>query len=169
MIPSESLAMIERFTWLRPLVRHGFGSRLAAALGLCLAMSSVANAQTIPPSQAPAEWVRYAESATRTVTGWLREESETGVRLRTYLEGTREAEDRATPPLMLRLWIGADGAVTRIDFTPFAHDQANADVRSLIVGRKLPSAPPVDMRQPMVLGVQLDARPTEPATAAPSA
>lgn len=161
--------MIDHNTRRRRLALPGFARRLAATLGLGLALAGVASAQTIPPSKAPAEWVRYAESTTSTVTGWLREESETGVRLRTYLESTREAEGRPTKPLMLRLWIGADGAVTRVEFTPFAHDQANTDVRSLIAGRKLPSAPPAEMRQPMLLGVQLDARPPEPATAAPPA
>lgn len=148
---------------------RGLGRRLATVLGFGLALGGVASAQTIPLSQAPPAWVRYAESATGTITGWLREESETGVRLRAYLEGTREAEGQPTPPLMLRLWIGADGAVTRVEFTPFAHDEANNDIRSLVVGRKLPSAPPADMRQPMLLGVQLDARPAEPATTTPSA
>lgn len=160
--------MIDSNTLRRRLALPGFARRLAATLGLGLSLGGVASAQTIPPSKAPVEWVRYAESATRTVTGWLREESETGVRLRTHLESTREAKGQPTKPLMLRLWIGADGAVTRVEFTPFAHDQANADVRSLIVGRKLPSAPPVDMRQPMLLGVQLDARPPEPATTSPA-
>jgi hypothetical protein len=137
---------------------------LAALAGAGLAATAPAAAQTVAPSAAPAEWVRYAEAATATIGGWLEEDGEAPTRLRTYLDATREAADRPTPPLLLRVWIAADGRIERIDFTPFAHEAANTDLRSAIVGRRL-AAPPRDMLLPLRLSIQL-----EPAEAsAPSA
>lgn len=112
----------------------------------------------------PAAWVRYAEGATAMVTGWLREESETGIRLRLYLDQTRPAPDQPTAPLTLTIWIDADGTVSRVEFQPFAHPAANDDLRSMIIGRRLP-VPPSDMIQPLRMSLQLDPRP-EPSSLA---
>ncbi|MBN9505336.1 MAG: hypothetical protein J0I69_04850 [Altererythrobacter sp.] len=143
---------------IRPLLSR-LGRSLATLAGITLASAAPAAAQTIAPSAAPVEWVRYAETATAAITQWLEAEDETAVRLRAYLDRTRPAEDRATPALQLKIWIAADGLVSRIDFPPFAHEEPNADLRALIVGRRLPATPPVDMLLPLRLAIQLDARP----------
>lgn len=133
---------------------------IIALLGAALGCSALP-AQSISPGQAPAAWLRYAEGATRDVTGWLQEDSEAGVGLRTYLEGLRPAADQQTPALRLKLWIDTTGKIERVDFAPFAHEEANAAVRKLTMGRMLAGSPPCDMRQPLHLAVQLDPSPAE--------
>lgn len=128
---------------------------LAALVGAGLASTAPVAAQTVSPSAAPVEWVRYAESATTTISGWLGEDGEAATRFRTYLDRTRPAEDQPTPALELRVWIDPDGAVSRIAFTPFAHEEANASLHGAIVGRRLPP-PPADMLLPIRIAVQLD-------------
>lgn len=134
---------------------------LAALVGAGLASTAPVAAQTVNPSAAPAEWVRYAEGATGTISAWLGEDGEAATQFRTYLDRTRPAEDQATPPLELRVWIDPDGAVSRIAFTPFVREEANTSLRQAIVGRRLP-APPRDMLLPIRIAIQLDAPVTLP-------
>ncbi|PKP92977.1 MAG: hypothetical protein CVT77_06995 [Alphaproteobacteria bacterium HGW-Alphaproteobacteria-16] len=130
--------------------------KLASALGVGIALcASPATAQSVSLEQAPAEWVRYAGYATKTITTWLEAQSEAAVRLRTYLDATRSAPDQPTAPLMLKIWIDKDGKVSRIEHTPFAHDEANADLRALIVGGELDVSPPAGMLLPLRILVQL--------------
>lgn len=132
-------------------------SRWAAAfIGMGLASTAPAAAQSVSPSAAPAEWVAYAQSATETVTAWLQADGEIAKRLRAYFDATRPAPNRATAPLVLKIWIDGDGAVSRIDFPPFAHPEPNDDLRSLVVGQRLAAAPPRDMLLPLRIAVQLD-------------
>ena len=137
---------------------------LAAIVGAGLASATPVSAQTVSPSAAPAEWVRYAEDATNTISAWLGEDGEPATRVRTSLDQTRPAADQPTPPLELRVWVDPDGAVSRIAFHPFAHEEANASLRGAIVGRRL-TPPPADMLLPIRIAVQLDAPAAEPALA----
>ena len=101
--------------------------------------------------------MRYAETATQSITAWLEEDSEPATAFRAYLHQTRPAEDQPTPPLVLKVWIKPDGRVDRIDFTPLADESANANLRAAIVGRTLGSAPPRGMLLPLRLAIQLEA------------
>lgn len=134
---------------------------LAAVVGAGLASTSPVAAQTVSPSAAPAEWVRYAEGATETISAWLGDDSEAATQFRTYFNRTRPTETEPTAPLELRVWIEPDGAVSRIGFTPFAHEDANASLRAAVVGRRL-TPPPPDMLLPIRIAVQLAPAP-EPA------
>lgn len=134
-----------------------FGRLLAAFASAGVVTAAPVAAQTVTPEQAPAEWVRYATGATAVVTAWLQADTETAQRLRTYLDATRPAPDQPTAPLVIKLWIDADGTVSRIDHAPFAHAEANADMRALVMGQRLPAAPPKDMLLPLRVAVQLDA------------
>lgn len=144
----------EPASMLRALVARMAGA--TAALAALFVPAAPARPQGVAPSAAPAEWVRYAEAATGTVSGWLSEEGEAAARFRAYLNETRPATDQPPPPLEIKLWIATDGRVERIDFTPFAHPQPNADLRAAIVGRVL-GAPPRDMLQPLRLSIGMAA------------
>lgn len=138
---------------------------LAALVGVGLASTAPAAAQDVtPPDQAPVEWVRYATSATETVTALLQAESEAAIRLRAYLDATRPAPDQPTAPLLIKVWVDKDGGISRIDHAPFAHAEPNADLSTLLVGAALTGTPPADMRLPLRILVQL---PPAPASASP--
>lgn len=136
---------------------------MAALVGAGIASTTPVAAQSVAPSAAPVEWVRYAEFATTTITGWLEADSDPAIRLRAYLDATRPAPDRATAPLVIKVWIERDGKVSRIDYPAFAHAEANADMQALIVGQQLSAAPPHDMLLPLRIAVQLDAPASAPA------
>ena len=142
--------MSEAASKLRALVALVAGA--SAALAALLGPAAPARAQGVAPSEAPADWVRYAEAATGTLSGWLSDEGEAATRFRAYLDETRPAPDHPPAPLAIKLWIAADGRVEKIGFTPFVHEQANADLQAAIVGRML-AAPPAGMLQPLRLSI----------------
>ena len=127
---------------------------IAALAGLGSA-PSIAAAQGVAATEAPAEWVAYAQEVTVAITDWLQADSDAARRFRAYVAGTRNAQSEQSSSLMLKVWVADDGTVSRIDFTPFAHAEANADLRRLIEGRRLDIAPPPDMLQPLRLMVEL--------------
>lgn len=129
----------------------------AAFAGAGLTAATPLQAQSVAPSVAPVEWVRYAETATSAVTRLLEAEGEVAIRLRGYLDATRPAPNQPTAPFVLKLWVDKDSSVSRIDFAPFVHSQANTDLRSLIVGQTLGTVPPKDMLLPLRIAVQLPA------------
>lgn len=139
--------------------RASLASRLIGTLAALagLGTASTAPAQSVSASEAPAAWIAYAETAAATLSAWLEEEGEAPNRLRAYLHQTRPAEDQPTPPLMLKVWIDRDGVVDRLDFTPFAHEAANADLRASVVGRRLSAPPPPDMLLPLRIAVEMPA------------
>ena len=126
---------------------------LAAALGLV--GQAQGQAQRLTPDQAPEAWVAYAETATRTLTAWLEGEEGAALDLRRQLDQTRSAPDQPTAPLELKLWISAEGAVTRIEPAPSVSAETSAALREVVDGRRLPPPPP-DMLQPLRLAVRLE-------------
>jgi len=146
------------------------GRWLAALAGAGAATMAPAASHRVAPSAAPAEWVAYATRATATVTQWLRAPDDVATRVRGWLAAARQAQGPSpaanqAPPLVVKLWVARDGKVSRIAFTPFVQDEANADLRAALVGRKLDGPPPRRMLQPMILAVQLDPRPAVPTPA----
>lgn len=127
--------------------------RLLTALGLAALPTAPAAAQSMVPNRAPEAWVAYAQTVSRSVSGWLEEDSEPSLTARTYM-GQVEAEAGAPRPLELKVWIGSDGRIARIDFPPFAHAEANTALRVALVGRALVAPPPDDMIQPLRIEVQ---------------
>lgn len=94
-----------------------------------------------------------AEGATSEIAVWLRDDSETSVRLRSYLNEIGVASGKPAT-IELRLWIGTDGTVQRVAFPPFAHAQANADLEAVIIGRRL-AAPPTGILFPLRIAVEV--------------
>lgn len=132
--------------------------RLLAALGLAALPAVPAAAQSMPSIQAPEAWVAYAETVSRSVSTWLEEEGEPSLTARTYM-GQVDAEAGAPRPLELKVWIGSDGRIARIDFPPFADAEANTALRAALVGRGLPTPPPADMIQPLRIEVRPGSNP----------
>ncbi|WP_333837452.1 hypothetical protein [Novosphingobium sp.] len=149
----------------RPLSHPVMGRlfRWACALvGAGLASAAPVQAQnpssaSVDPSSAPVEWVRYAQGATASVTKLLEGPADAAVRLRAWLDQARPAPDQPTAPLILKLWVAKDGIVSRVEFTPFALAEANADLKGLLVGQSLAGVPPKDILLPLRIAVQLDA------------
>jgi hypothetical protein len=108
----------------------------------------------VSPEQAPRAWVAYAEGATTTVTGWLNGDAQPAPRLRNAIEAARPAPDQPVPPLVVQLWIERDGTLSRIEPAAPSAPQLTQDLRTLLVGRRLPP-PPKKMRLPLRLALQV--------------
>ncbi|MEG3089658.1 hypothetical protein [Sphingomonas sp. PB4P5] len=128
---------------------------LAAAVTMLLAGAPL-QARGVAPANAPAAWLRYAEAATQEISVRLQAESDAAVRLRRYLDGTRPAPDQPATPLLLKIWVNRQSVVTRIEAPSFAQDEPNADLRSLILGQRLPGSPPRGIILPLRIAISLD-------------
>jgi hypothetical protein len=126
-------------------------SALAAVLGLGF---TPAAAGEISADQAPADWVAYAEGATQAITGWLNDPAPPAPRVRARLQVAQPDPDQPVPPLVVKVWTGHDGAITHVEFASLGDVQADADLRALLIGRRL-SPPPKHMRLPMRIALEL--------------
>ena len=137
---------------------------LLASLGLAAGSASAA-AQTaaVAPGKAPAAWVAYADLASKALPDWLDGESPAAIRLRAFLDAGRAERGDEPYLLSLSLWVAADGAVSRLEAPGLADAQAVDDLRTAIVGRRLPQAPPADLRYPMRLRLRITSPPPAPA------
>jgi hypothetical protein len=149
----------------------GRRSRLRAWLLACLAglgVSAPASASSREPGRAappPAEWVRYARLLGDALRGWLDAPTPEGERLRAQLEGGVASAAPVSAPL--KVWIGADGAVTRAESPSLASDAAKEDLRVLVVGRRLDEPPPTGL--PLPIRLQLTFTPPPADNGAPAA
>ncbi len=128
---------------------------LAAAVGLG---ANVQAQEPLAPQQAPAAWIAYAERATDAIAAWLAEDRHAPARVRGYLLAGPKAKAKAVA-LELKVWVAADGVVSKVDFAPLGDASADADLTASIAGRRL-GPPPPHMLQPLRLAIEL--RPREP-------
>lgn len=141
--------------------------RTAGAMILALILSlptSLSLAQTqVSPDSAPPSWLAFADVVNRTVTEQLRADDVTAIRLRNYVSGLRPDPAQSSPPVILRVWTDATGVITKVEFPAFAQDEPKADLRALLIGQSVGTAPPHDILFPLRLAIQLDPMPPESA------
>jgi hypothetical protein len=126
-------------------------SGIAALTGS--SMSNQATAQ-VAAERAPPEWIAYAQVSGDTIRAWIEGEDPVAVRFKAYLESSWQDGAKPAPVLALRIWVDDRGTITRADFLPFAHAEANADLTGLLVGHVL-GAPPKGMLLPLRLSISL--------------
>jgi hypothetical protein len=122
-------------------------------LGLAGLAAAASPATAISLDKAPHAWVVYAQKSTQTITGWLNGDAAPGPRLRDSVFARASQQGQAPQPLLLSLWLGKDGAVTRVEFASLGDDQADKDLRTLLLGHRL-TRPPKNILMPMRLKVQ---------------
>jgi hypothetical protein len=125
---------------------------LLALAGLTTAASP---ATAVSLDQAPRAWIVYAQKSTQTITAWLNGDAAPGPRLRETVLARASKQGQAPQPLLLSLWIGKDGAVTRVEFQPLGDEQADKDLRALLLGHRL-TQPPKNILMPMRLKIHFD-------------
>lgn len=127
--------------------------RLAVAgVALVLGSSGVAAQSTA----VPASWTSYAGLVGRQFQAWLMGDDDVAFRFHQFLEGRAvSATDTPPGPLLIKVWIGSEGQVTRLDFASLGAEEANADLRHLLTATPLSEPPPSDMRQPLMLRLNL--------------
>jgi hypothetical protein len=122
-------------------------------------MMGAAQAQgIIAPGNAPASWNAYSMMLHNMVQVWLADNTDAALRLSSYFEGMRTNDHSGKVSLPLEIWIDAKGTATDVRFPLFAHEQANADMLTVLRGREMPEPPPSDMVQPVRLKLTLSAK-----------
>jgi hypothetical protein len=104
----------------------------------------------------PARWAQYAGHVSQQLQTRLADEQDAAAtRLHAFFDAQAAATPDADPPApVLRLWIGRDGVVSRVEFASLGDAQADRDLRQLTTLGPL-GAPPRDMRQPLILRLRL--------------
>lgn len=113
---------------------------------------------TAAESQAPEHWLSYAQLVSNQFQTWLSDSGdESVVRLHAFMQERMLQEGTSAPPaaLVVRVWIASSGKVERLEFASLGSAQADADLRSLLTSRPLSESPPPDMRQPLILQLDL--------------
>ena len=133
--------------------------RLAGALGLGLTTAAGSPAAAQAPAQpVPQHWISYAQMTGNQFQAWLSDpDSETVQRLHAWMQERMLQEGPAVPPapLIVRVCVGQAGKVERLEFASLGQPQADEDLRALLTAQPLSEPPPPDMRQPMVLQLEL--------------
>ncbi|PQV46086.1 YbaB/EbfC family DNA-binding protein [Paraburkholderia sp. BL21I4N1] len=130
----------------------------AIALGCTLFWSTLAVAQSL---DVPQPWIDYAQRVGRQFQTSLEANDDAANQFHQFLEDrVLNAKADAPPPaLVVRAWIGADGAVTKVQFDSLGDPQADATLQQLLTVHPISGAPPVDMRQPLRVRLRLTANP----------
>ncbi|MGJ7543088.1 YbaB/EbfC family DNA-binding protein [Variovorax sp. LT1R16] len=137
-------------------MRRAWGRLLRACglVGLGLAASGTPALAVTP---IPQHWISYANMAGNQLQSTLSDPADAAVqRLHAWMQARLLREGAPPPPpLVVRVWVAADGRVERVAFESLGDAQADADLRTLLTAQPLSEPPPRDMRQPMVLQLTL--------------
>lgn len=124
---------------------------LTVALGLSAAAAAPAQSQAAVPQH----WVTYAQLVGSQFQAWLADTAqEPAQRLHTQLQARAQAGDPPAP-IVMRVWIGRDGRVERAEFSSLGDLQTDTDLRGVLMAQPLPEPPPRDMKQPLILQLDL--------------
>jgi hypothetical protein len=137
-------------------IRRWLGGTGLGVGGAAMAVAASAQpAPHIPAASAPAAWIAYAGQVNDQLQVWLADGSQPAKRLGAYLAGLTPSGSDQVATIPVKVWIDADGTVSKVDFPPFADVQANADLTALIQGRRVPAAPPPGLLLPIRLNLKI--------------
>jgi hypothetical protein len=131
---------------------------LACLSGLALPVAAApapARAAAVAPAPPPQEWVRYAGLVGEALSRLLAGDTPQAGRLRAELEGTPSKETPETVSLPVKVWVGPDGAITRVD-SPSLTSAGAADLQAMTAGQPVGEPPPAALRFPIRLKLNLE-------------
>ena len=130
---------------------------LAVLAGLGLATGAQSQAARSSAAKAvPPSWTAYAQLVSRTLPVWLDEPGAASLRDRL---GVLPPDGTGGRQLALRLWAAPDGTVTRVEASDVSDPAVDGGLRAVMVGRRLPEAPPKPLRWPIRLRLALTPAP----------
>ncbi|WCM18142.1 YbaB/EbfC family DNA-binding protein [Paraburkholderia bryophila] len=134
----------------------GWTALVAVACTLFWSVQAAAQALDVPQP-----WLDYAQRVGQQFQASLEANDEAANQFHQFLEDrVLNAKADAPPPaLVVRAWIGADGAVTKLQFDSLGDPQADATLRQLLSEHPVAGTPPADMRQPLRVRLRLTANP----------
>lgn len=130
---------------------------VAGLFGAALATSAtVGHAQT---SSIPQPWISYARLASGQFQSWLSDPASDAVqRLHARMQERmlKAQADQPPPALIVKVWVGTEGHVDGVSFATLGDPVTDSDLQSILTSRALSEPPPRDMKQPMILQLNLD-------------
>lgn len=140
------------------MTRGGRIGALGAALLALVSGDLWAKQGPVAVDEAPRAWVAYAQRVSQRFQSALDGSGEAAQRFHAFYEA-KASDASALPPMMsVKTWLDARGQITRVEFTPRGSDEAEADLRALLVGQRLGAPPPRGMKQPVVVRLSLAAQ-----------
>ncbi|CAB3643411.1 hypothetical protein LMG24238_00493 [Paraburkholderia sediminicola] len=130
---------------------------LGAALFALLGAGAQAQSQPVPAAQAPQAWVAYAQGVGQQFQTALEGASAEAQRFHAFLElrAASDSEAGSAPPMLsVKVWLDASGHIVRVAFAPLGDQQADDDLRTLLLAQSA-GVPPRGMRQPLVVRLHL--------------
>jgi hypothetical protein len=130
---------------------------MAGLLGIALVSSApLGLAQT---GGIPQPWLSYARLASGQFQAWLSDGSNEAVQ-RLHAQWQKRlmgaAANSPPPAVIVRVWVAEKGQVSRVVFNTLGDAATDNDLRAILTAQPLSEPPPRDMRQPMVLKLDLD-------------
>ena len=138
--------------------RNGLRALGAAVLAL-LGFGASAQSQPVTAAQAPHTWVVYAQRVSQQLQSELEGQSPEAQRFHAFFDQrAASAGEVAQVPAILsvKVWLDAAGGIVRAEFPSLGDEQANADLRNVLLKQNA-GAPPRGMRQPVVVRLQFAA------------
>jgi hypothetical protein len=147
-----------------------FDSRTLATGLMALLMTCMPFAQAVAQT-IPQPWISYAQLAGRQLQASLEGDDDATNQLHQFLEDRilNAKGDKPPPALVVRAWIGPNGALTRVEFDSLGDPKADALLRGMLMANPITEPPPPDMRQPLRVRLHLEENPDAPAAGAASA
>jgi hypothetical protein len=133
---------------IRNVVAGLFGAALATG-------ATVSHGQT----SVPQPWISYARLASGQFQAWLSDPASEAVqRLHARMQDRMLKADANQPPpaLIVKVWVGTEGHVDGVSFNTLGDPVTDSDLQSILTSRPLSEPPPRDMKQPMILQLNLD-------------
>lgn len=144
--------------------RRGVRAALLSALFALLPGAASAGAadaladKAVDVPRAPRAWLDYAHRVSDRFEAVLASDAPDAQRIHAFLShdtdapaGVAASSQVAGAPqsLDLKVWIGPQGQVTRVELPPLGDAHAEDALQHLLVGRDIGAAPPHAMRQPV--------------------
>ncbi|HEY3598837.1 MAG TPA: hypothetical protein VGL08_15150 [Paraburkholderia sp.] len=145
----------------------------AALLAFTQGVWAGAPAQPVSADDAPQAWLSYAQLVSQSLQTALATDTEVAQRFNDFfgnwvntdaglfpqsqLPADGEPLPFEPPTLKVRVWLDRAGHVERVEFDQVGSDEAEADLRSLLLAQSVGEAPPRRMKQPVVVRLSLGA------------
>lgn len=139
--------------------KSGAVTRLGRLVAAGVALLMGGSGALAQPAGVPEAWKSYAGLVGQQLQAWLMGDDDVAYRLHKFLEDRIvSATDTPPGPVLITVWIGSEGQITRLDFPSLGSPEADADLRQLLTASPLSEPPPPDLRQPLTLRINLQVK-----------
>jgi hypothetical protein len=103
-----------------------------------------------PVGAVPATWSQFGQLVQDQFKALLEANDDTANRFRLTLKNQPASGEFPPGVVLVQVWVGSDGKVTRLEFPSLQSREADADLRAILEGANI-GRPPSDMPQPLRL------------------